>query len=113
MRIQNYKFGSIVISGKTYNSDVVIFPDKVQDQWWRRSGHELHVEDLNDVFAFDPEVLIVGTGFYGLMRVLPETQQRLASIHCELVAEKTGEACREYNQRSTVQRVVAALHLSC
>ena len=47
--IDSYHFGQIVISGKAYSSDVVISPDRVRDNWSRKTGHELCVEDIAEV----------------------------------------------------------------
>jgi hypothetical protein len=60
-----------------------------------------------------PEVLIVGTGYYGMLRLVGDAEKRLAEIGCEVIKHKTREACKVYNQLSETKRVVAALHLSC
>ena len=60
-----------------------------------------------------PEVLVVGTGYSGLMKVLPETREYVTSRGIELMVQKTGEAWRAYNFLSTSQRVVGAFHLTC
>lgn len=114
MRIEDYKFGYIIIDGKTYNKDLILLPDRLHTNWWRRSGHELHVEDIHEALAVDPELLIVGTGYNGALRVLPDTQQHLDKANIELVAKKTPEACQLYNTLGkTGRRIVAALHLTC
>ncbi|NIQ07644.1 MAG: hypothetical protein GWO20_18580, partial [Candidatus Korarchaeota archaeon] len=70
----------IVINGRRYTSDVIVFPDRVRDSWWRREGHRLHVEDIEGAVQEEkPEVLVVGTGYSGLMKVLPETENYLKS----------------------------------
>ena len=48
MRIQNYEFGRVKINGETYNNDVIILPDRVVPDWWRKSGHEVQIEDIED-----------------------------------------------------------------
>ena len=73
--IDSYRFGEIVINGKKYSSDVLIFPDRVRDNWWRKTGHELRLEDIAEVITENPEVLVVGTGASGLMKVLSEVEQ--------------------------------------
>ena len=55
--IDSYQFGEIVISGKKYLSDVIIFHDRVIDNWWRKTGHELCPDDITEVFEGNPEVL--------------------------------------------------------
>ena len=111
--IDSYQFGQIVVNGKRYSSDVIIFPDRVKDSWWRKSGHQLCLDDIAEVIAEKPEVLIVGTGASGLVRVLPEVKQSLEARGIKLIAEPTSEACNTYNQLCQSQRVVAALHLTC
>jgi hypothetical protein len=111
--IESYEFGRIVIEGKRYATDVIIYPDHVEDNWWREEGHSLSPVDLWAVVQAKPEVLVVGTGYSGLMRVLPETEKYLREHGIRLVAERTTGAVRIYNQLCQSTRVVAALHLTC
>jgi hypothetical protein len=111
--IESYEFGRIVIKGKRYATDVIIYPDHVEDNWWREEGHSLSPVDLWAVVQAKPEVLVVGTGRSGLMRVLPETEKYLREQGIRLIAERTTEAVRIYNQLCQSTRVVAALHLTC
>ncbi|MFX1565611.1 MAG: Mth938-like domain-containing protein [Promethearchaeota archaeon] len=114
MFIEEYEFGKIVINGETYHTDVLVFPDRVRDQWWRRKGHELTIEDLKCVVAARPEVLIVGTGYRGGLRIPNETKRQLESHHVQLIAKKTQEACSIFNSMIRAHRnVVLALHLTC
>ncbi len=111
--IDSYRFGLVVIDGKQYTSDVIIFPDRVRSEWWRQRGHELCLEDITEVLTENLEVLIVGTGESGLMMVLPEMKQSAEVQGIRLIVETTDKACRTYNQLCHSQRVVAALHLTC
>ena len=111
--IDSYQFGQIVINGKRYTSDVIISPDSVKDNWWRKSSHQLCLEDMAEVMAENPEVLVVGTGKYGLVKVLPEVNRAVEAQGIKLVAEATDKACHTYNQLCHSQRTVAALHISC
>lgn len=111
--IDSYQFGLISISGKKYSSDVIIFPDRVGDNWWRKRGHQLCLEDIAELITERPEVLIVGTGASGLMKVLPEVEQTTQSRGINFIAETTDKACHTYNNLCRSQRTVAALHLTC
>ena len=112
--IEEYDFGRIVINGKCYMSDVIVFPDRVRANWWRREGHRLHIEDLDEVIREKPEVLVVGTGYSGLMEVPPETRKHLQNLGIQLIIQKTREACETYNQLlKSGRRAAAALHLTC
>jgi hypothetical protein len=114
MRIEDYQFGRIVIDGKIYTSDVIIFPDRVMRNWRREEGHMLSPADLWDVIREEPDVLVVGTGNSGMMWVSPETRRYLMERGIRLVEEMTREACKTYNHLSSSgEKVVAALHLTC
>jgi len=58
-------------------------------------------------------VLVVGTGYSGLMTVPPETRKFVESEGIELIAQKTAEACKTFNRLVKSRKVVAALHLTC
>jgi len=111
--IESYHFGHIVIDGKSYTSDVIIFTDRVQESWRRKEGHRLISEDLATVVTAEARTLIVGTGSYGLVRVPKETLQYLKSKGFEVVVQTTAEACETYNRLSKRADAIAALHLSC
>jgi hypothetical protein len=114
MNIEDYRFGRIVIDGKPYTSDVIVFPDRVEDGWWRNEAHELCPADLWEIVPEKPEVLVVGTGQSGLVRVLPETREYLEQQGIKLIVETTAEACKTFNRLSrSGEKVVAALHLTC
>ncbi|UCH70221.1 MAG: Mth938-like domain-containing protein [Candidatus Bathyarchaeota archaeon] len=112
--IDSYGFGRIVVDQQRYTSDVIVFADRVKDSWWRREGHRLHVEDIERVVHEEkPDVLVVGTGYSGLMKVLPETEKYLKSNGIELIAQDTREACKTFNRLVKSRKVIAALHLTC
>jgi len=111
--IESYDFGRIVINGKRFGSDLIIFPDRVNSNWWRKEGRILSADDVKEIVDARPEVLIVGTGYSGLMKILPQTERCLESSGIELIAAKTEKACKIYNELSKSRKVVGALHLTC
>ena len=66
--IESHDFGYIVIDGQRYTSDVIIYPDRVESDWVRRTGHRLTPDDLGQLLEQDARTLIVGTGNHGLVR---------------------------------------------
>jgi len=111
--IEAYDFGRIVIGREAFTRDVIIFPDRVIGNWWRKDGHLLSREDIELVIREKPEVLIVGTGKYGMLEVPAETGEYIRSKAIELIVEPTEKACEEYNKISQDKKTVAALHLTC
>jgi hypothetical protein len=112
-RIDSYRFGSIVIDGKQYTSDVIIYPDRVMWKWWREAGHSLALTDIPEILQNPPDVLVIGQGSVGRMDVPSETRHHLQEAGIEVIAEITGRACETYNHLREKRRVVAALHLTC
>jgi len=112
-RIEHYRFGTITVDGQRHTQDLIILPERVIAGWWRKEGHALHPDDLTTVFEAAPEVLIVGTGAYGMMRVTEETRLALEAAGIRLIAAPTAEAVETYNQLREEARVAAALHLTC
>jgi len=112
--IESYKFGKVVINGKLYSSDVIIIGDYVKADWWRKEGHRLHIEDLRDVIDKDIEVLVIGTGYFGLMKVPEDVKRFLTEKGIEVIAQKTAEACKTFNKlKASGKNIAAALHLTC
>jgi hypothetical protein len=111
--IVKYQFGKIIINGSSYQTDVIVFPDHVQDNWWRREGHFLKITDLESVINYKPDIFIIGTGRYGLMKVDNYLIQELKDLGIKnLIVEKTKIACEYYNKETALKKV-AALHLTC
>ncbi len=108
-----YRFGTIKINDKDYHSDVIVYPDRVKDAWWRKEGHRLSLTDLEDVISEELDTLVVGTGYFGRMQIDPEVVEALKSRGIRLIAHRTGKACEEFNRLKETQKVIAALHLTC
>lgn len=113
MRIDAYSFGKVAVDDQTFDSDVIIYPNRVEASWWRKEGHRLQVADLTEVIDEGPEVLIIGTGYNGLMEVPAETVDALGQEGIEVHAEKTTRAVELFNSMPEGKKVMAALHLTC
>jgi hypothetical protein len=114
MMIESYDFGRIVVDGKEYTNDLIIFPDRVEAGWWRKAGHQLHIEDIEEVVEKGPDVLVVGTGYSGLMSVVAETKRYIEERGIELIIQPTKQACETYNDLiQSGKETVAAFHLTC
>ena len=112
--IESYKFGQIIINGKKYNSDLIIFKDNIYDSWWRKEGHNLCIDDIKEIINKKPDILIVGTGYFGLMKVPKELIENIKSSGIkQVIVKKTGDACNEYNKLYKKNNLIAAFHLTC
>ncbi len=112
-RIEDYCFGRMVVDRRRHTQDLILLPDRVVAGWWRKQGHRLVPEDLATVLDAAPEVLVVGTGAHGMMKIAEETRQVLQAAGVELQAAPTAEACCIYNDLRERRRVAGAFHLTC
>ena len=113
--IQSTTFGSMTIDGRTFHSDLIIFPDgRVQDNWWRQRGHVLAVDDILPLIDASPELIVAGTGTSGRMRTDTGLLPFLKTRGIELVAEPNSRAVQIYNQKIVAgAKVGGCFHLTC
>jgi hypothetical protein len=105
--------GTITIDTKKYMKDLIIFPDHIISNWRRKNGHLLTKEDIKEIIEYEPEILIIGTGSMGLMKVDESLIKELKSLGIKPVIKKTADAVIEYNRIYKDKEAVAALHLTC
>jgi hypothetical protein len=112
--IEKSAFGSIQIDGRTYNTDILVYPDgRVVDNWWRRHGHRLALEDLEALLAVEPDVIVIGAGVYGRVQPEPELEKTLQKRGVALVMEPTAEAVARFNELQPRHKTAAGFHLTC
>ena len=112
--IDSFGFGSLVIDGRPFNSDLIIYPDgRIQTPWWRKAGHRLVVEDIEALIASAPEAIVAGTGVSGLMKPDERLEQQLREKGIQFVADKNQKAIAQYNRLSQLKQVGACFHLTC
>ena len=111
-RLEGYSFGRITVDGSEQTRDLIVLPDWVLTDWWRREGHVLAMEDLDEVIDALPERLILGVGAHG--RLHPDSGVIAALEHRGIAVEclRTDEAVRRYGELDE-RRTAAALHLTC
>jgi hypothetical protein len=114
MKIDSCSFGSMVINGKTYRDDLIVLPDgKILKPWWRKQGHQLGMDDLQELIDSSPEIIVVGTGVSG--RVIPDKnlEKDLAKLLIEFTALPNEEAIKVFNQLAAEKRTGGGFHLTC
>jgi hypothetical protein len=114
-RIEDYRPGRIVVGGVEHKRDLILLPDRVVTEWWRRDGHSLVIEDLEDVLDDLPERLIVGCGYDGRLEPDPSVLEALRNRGVKVEALPTREAVARYEELEARNpaAVAAALHLTC
>jgi hypothetical protein len=117
MQARLVEFGEIEIEKQRYDHDVVIEAGKVRKRkkgpskrYRERTGHTpLSIEEK---IPWGGDRLIVGTGAYGRLPLMPEIEKEAARRGVKLVAVPTEEACRLLNDLKG-KDVYAILHTTC
>lgn len=77
-KIDELIFGSIVVEGKKYRRDVLIFADGTVKK--RKGGflifgsHKIKKRELEELSRGQPEIIIVGIGTDGAANIAPEAE---------------------------------------
>ncbi len=114
-RIEGYSPGRVVVDGVEHTRDVIVLPNRVVGEWWRRDGHSLAMEDLDDVLDELPERLILGCGYAGQLRPSAAVTEELRGRGTEVEALRTEDAVARFQELTddNPAAVAAALHLTC
>lgn len=104
----------MIVDGKKYGNDLMICGDSVKSNWVREEGHLLKPNDLEWVVEREPDLLIVGKGSSGRMKIAESTRTRLQERGIDLWSDTTDEAAEYFNSKQGGSELVAAaFHLTC
>jgi hypothetical protein len=114
MRIDSCAFGSIVIDGKKYTSDLILFPDgRVKSHWRRRAGHRLAREDIQELIDAGPDIIVAGIGVSGMVKPETDLERWLETRGIRFLPAANQEAAEIYNRSVSQKKVGACFHLTC
>jgi hypothetical protein len=111
-RLENYSFGRLVVDGQEHTRDLIVLPERVVSDWWRREGHSLAIEDLDEVLDELPARLVLGVGAHGRLHPDPAVIAELERRGVEVECLSTDAAVRRYGELDE-RRTAVALHLTC
>ncbi|UCG95303.1 MAG: hypothetical protein JSV92_04660 [archaeon] len=110
MRIDRFSFGKIIIDGKEYNTDVFITGNSVEE---KESSHTITKDDIDKALIENPDIIIIGMGTTGMVRIPEEIRDIVAKNKIELVEGKTSQAIEDFNKLRGKNKIVAIFHLTC
>lgn len=115
VRIDRYEFGLLIVDGRKVRSDVLVTSAGMQEGWWRREGHVLHLEDLHSVLDEHVKRLVVGTGASGRMQLAAGLESDLVARGIVVEVLPTTAAVKRINDllRTGASDWAGALHLTC
>ncbi len=118
MRIESTSFGDITIDGKTYDHDVVIRLDGDIEKRKKKLSKELYgtshmvsKDEAKFVFEEGSELLVIGSGQQGNVRLSPEAETYLAKKGCKIAIRPTPEALRIFNEARG--KKIGLFHVTC
>ncbi len=113
MKVEHYSFGVIRLDGREFRHDVIVYGDFVK-KWWRKEGHRVQLEDVEDLFELKPDIVVIGTGYYGVVKVDEDVVEKLKERGIEVVCEDSKRAVEIYNKLlKEGKKVALAIHLTC
>jgi len=119
--IEGFEWGRFEINGQVHDADgrgvgkdVCIVGGEVHP-WVERKGHRLTHKMVKPALRPDVEILVIGNGVNGAIKVPRKTRQAIADAGIDaLVIEKTPKACEVFNQLARQGKAVALLaHGTC
>ena len=109
-----FSFGRIVVDGLICNNDIKIVRGELVPDWWRKSGHTVEAEDVQDILDSDSTILVIGTGQPGYMKVADTLRLYLQKSNIKLIVEQTSEAIRTFCRlMQEGERVSGGFHVGC
>lgn len=117
-RIAGVASGRLSVDGREAPyKDAKLWPGGSREWDWNETGtrHAPGVQpaDLEELLENGAEVVIVGRGMEGALGVAEETVRALAATGVELVAARTEEAVRRYNDLRESRPVGGVFHTTC
>lgn len=119
LKIDQVEWGRIIINGKEFKQVLII-----GDEVYERDSEALHqlfgtthkISDLEreKLFMGKPDVVIIGSGWEGLVEVNQGIKERSRELDIKLVILKTPLAVGEYNKITDQKgKINALIHTTC
>lgn len=111
-KIEKINFGDIRINGKSYGEkDIILYPDSVIE---KQKTHEISASDFEQLILYEPEIVVIGTGFNGLVKIDKKIQEIAKKEEIGLEIEKTPQALEKFEELlGKGKKVVAWVHTTC
>ncbi|RLI31889.1 hypothetical protein DRO51_02985 [Candidatus Bathyarchaeota archaeon] len=118
VRIDSLSFGSIVIDGKKYRHDVIIYPSGMVKRrkggFLMFGGHNIRKDEIEELYNSNPEVIIIGTGTSGKAKLSEEGKSFLKDKGLEVFEASSYEAVKKFNELTSLGKKVGAIfHVTC
>lgn len=107
--VRSYHPGKVVIKDQTYESSMIITPQKIIPNWQPQEFDDFEPSHFVPIADLEPEIVVLGTG-NTLRFPDPSLTACLTNLNIGVEVMDTAAACRTYNILAQENRhVVAAL----
>lgn len=119
LHIDSTKFGEIVIDGEKYGQVLVIGgavferdEEKLRELFG--TTHQIGNWEIEALLQENPEIVIVGTGQEGVLKVEKDFLEQMEKAKVEVITAITPKAIEIYNEKAEEsKRVNALIHTTC
>jgi hypothetical protein len=117
-KIDELTYGSIIVEGKKYHRDILIFADgtvkKRKGGFLMFGSHKIKKQELVELSQGQPEIIIIGTGTDGATHIAPEVESWAKGKNLNLVVQPSYDVVARLNELVEQSKKVAALiHITC
>lgn len=117
-RIDDVRWGRLAVEGSDGPyKDAKLWPGGSREWDWNETGtrHVPGVQpgDVEEILERGVEVLVVGRGMFGALRVQEETLHAVEETGVEVEVARTEEAVRRYNELRESRPVGGLFHTTC
>lgn len=119
MKINDVKFGSITVDGQKFDQVIIVDGEAIardRDFLEKEFGttHKICHAEGEKLLEAQPEYIIIGDGFKGVMKVEPEVKDKLQKTGVKILILHSPAACDKYNELVRQgRRVNALIHTTC
>jgi hypothetical protein len=119
MKITYIKWGKIAVNNQKYH-DILIYDDTVEEREYDKlkgfygTGHKIGDWEIKKLLSNNPEVIVVGTGWMGIVEVPEKLKAEVEKRKIILKQLKSPNAVKEYNKLiAEGKKVNVLIHSTC
>lgn len=112
VNITGVRFGEVEIDGKVFFSDMVAWWDGKAE--YIAKTHKLGINEFLMLAEKNPEIIVIGTGMNGIVKIAEEVVQIAEDKKIEIYSELSPKAAKMFNGFvADGKKAVAIIHSSC
>ena len=110
--IQFVKFGEVMVDGKVYYSDMIVWWDGEKE--FVPKTHILGMQAFSRLLRKNPDMVVVGTGQQDCVRISDDVREKARDRGVMIFEETSAKAADIFNGlAATGKKVVAFIHTTC